>query len=231
MKTTRIRSVEIPEDEQSVIAQLARLTDPALEGLERALGHASPTLDRENLISQLRREPILAEVADLDEIVASLVNVVGTAYSGHVKTSDFVQVVVEEIQNDHVIELSDSDAQVLRDRLTRLAGSACLELIAKGNLLLRANDRNFRSAQITTDLRPVCIGEELKVSGGLILHQLAVRATHNGRSETAFFVLDSEDLTALKRVVSRAFKKEKALRDLAAKSGTLILTPASDEEE
>jgi hypothetical protein len=229
MTTSRIRSVDVPEDEQGIIAQLTRLTDPALEGLERALCRATPTLNRESLISELRREPALAEVADLDEIVASLVNVASTAYSGHVETSEFVQVVVNTIQNDQVIELSDSDAKVLRDRLTRLASSKCLELIAKGNLLLRTNDRNYQSAQITTDLRPVFLGEDLNVSAGLILHQLAVRSSHNGRSETVFFALDSEDLTSLSRLVSRAVEKEKALRDLAAKSGTPILTAVSEE--
>ncbi|MGA3082064.1 MAG: hypothetical protein ABSD44_11855 [Terracidiphilus sp.] len=219
----------MPDEEQGIIARLTRLADPALEGLERALCRATPTLDREKLISQLSREPVLAEVADLDEIVASLVNVASTAYSNHVETSEFVQVVVDTIKNDHVIELSDSDAQVLRDRLTRLAGSKCLELIAKGNLLLRANGRNYRKAQITTDLRPVFLGEDLNVSAGLILHQLAVHASHNGRSETVFFALDSEDLTSLSRVVSRAIEKEKSLRDLAAKSGTPIITVVSEE--
>jgi len=229
MTTSRIRSVDVPEEEQGIIAQLTRLTDPALEGLERALCRATPTLDRENLVSQLSQEPVLAEVADLGEIVASLVNVASTAYSGHIQTSEFVQVVVDTIKNDHVIELSDSDAQILLDRLTRLAGSKCLELIAKGNLLLRANDRNYRSAQITTDLRPVFLGEDLKVSAGLILHQLAVHASHNGRSETVFFALDSEDLTSLGRVVSRAIEKEKSLRDIAAKSEIPILTVDSEE--
>jgi hypothetical protein len=229
MTTSRIRSVDVPEDEQGVIAQLTRLTDPALQGLERALCQATPTLDRENLLSQLRREPILADITDLGEIVGSLVNVAGTAYSGHVETSEFVQAVVDTIQSDHVIELSDLDAQLLRDRLTRLAGSKCLELIAKGNLLLRANDRNYRSAQITTDLRPICLGEGLKVAAGLILHHLAVLTSHNGRSETIFFTLDSEDLTSLNRVISRAVRKEKALRDLAEKSGTPVLTPVSEE--
>lgn len=229
MNTSRIHSVDVPEDEQGIIASLVRLTDPALADLERALCQAVPTLDRENLIEQLRREPALAEVSDLNEIVGSLVNVAGTAYSAHIETNEFVQVVVDAIQNDHVIELSDSDAHVLRDRLARLVASRCLELIAKGNLLLRANDRNYRSAQITTDLRPVCLGEDLKVSAGLILHQLAVRISHNGRSETAFFTLDAEDLASLSRVISRAVKKEKALRELANKSGTPILTPVSEE--
>lgn len=229
MTVSRIRSVDVPEDEQGVIAQLARLTDPALDGLERALCLATPTLDRENLISQLRREPILAEVADLDEIVGSLVSMASTAYSGRIEPSEFVKAVVDAIQNDHVIELSDSDALVLRDRLIRLAGSKCLELIAKGNILLRANDRNYRSAQITTDLRPVFLGDELKISAGLILHQLAIHASHNGRSETVFFALDSEDLRALNQAVSRAVKKDKVLRNHAEKSEIPILTPTSEE--
>ena len=229
MTTSRIRSVDVPEDEQGILARLLRLADPALEGLERALSQAVPTLDRENLVSQLCREPALAEVADLDEIIGSLVNVASTAYSGQVGTSEFVQVVVDAIQNDHVIELSISDAQILRDRLVRLAGSKCLELIAKGTLLLQTNDRNYLSAQITSDLRPVYMSQELKVSAGLILHHLSVRASHNGRPETVFFTLDSEDLSSLNQVISRAVKKERALRDLAEKSGTPVLNPVSEE--
>jgi len=229
MTASRIRSVDIPDNEQGVIVQLARLADPALEGLERALCMATPTLDRENLVSQLRREPILAEVTDLDEIVSSLVSMASTAYSGQIEPSEFVKAVVGAIQNDDVIEISDKDAQVLCDRLTRLAGSKCLELIAKGNLLLRANERNYRSAQIISDLRPVYLGEDLKISAGLILHQLAIHGSHSGRSETVFFTLDSEDLVSLKRAVSRATTKDKVLRNHAEKAGIPILTPGSEE--
>jgi hypothetical protein len=103
----------------------------------------------------LRREPLLAEISDLDEIVVSLVNVVGTAYSEHFGTDEFVKAVVDAIQKDNVVDMSDAEAEVLRTRLARLANSKCLELIAKGNILLWANDRNYRSAQITTDMRPL----------------------------------------------------------------------------
>jgi hypothetical protein len=177
----------------------------------------------------LRREPLLAEISDLDEIVVSLVNVVGTAYSEHFGTDEFVKAVVDAIQKDNVVDMSDAEAEVLRTRLARLANSKCLELIAKGNILLWANDRNYRSAQITTDMRPVYLGEDVKVSAGLILHQLAIKTSHNGNSEKIFLMLDSEDLVSFSRVISRAMMKEKALRGFAEKSGTPVLTPPSEE--
>lgn len=229
MTGSRIRTVGVPDDEQGIIVSLIRLTDPALDGLERALCEATPTLDRQSLVSQLRREPLLAEISDLDEIVGSLVSVVGTAYSGHFGTDEFVKVVVEAIKKDNVVDMSDAEAEILRTRLARLANSRCLELIAKGNILLWANDRNYRSAQIATDMRPVYLGEDVKISAGLILHQLAIKTSQNGEPDTVFITLDSEDLTSLSRVISRAMKKEKALSDFAEKSGTPVLTPPSGE--
>lgn len=229
MTGSRIPTVEVPDEEQGIIASLIRLTDPALDALERALCEATPTLDRQDLVSQLRREPLLAEISDLNEIVGSLVSFVGTAYSGHFGAVEFAKLVVDAIQKDDVIEMPDAEAEILRARLARLASSKCLELIAKGNILLRANDRNYRSAQITTDMRPVYLGEEVKVSAGLILHQLAIKTSHNGKSDTVFVTLDSADLVSFSRVISRAMKKEKALSDFAGESGTPVLTPPSEE--
>jgi hypothetical protein len=226
MKTPRIRSVQIPDDEQGVFASLARLTDPALDGLERALRHAVPTLDRQEL---MRQEPLLAEVPDLDEIIGSLVSVAGTAYSGQLNVEDFVQVVVDAILGDRVIELSESEAALLTERLKRLTTIECLEIIAKGNVILRANDRNFRSASIVSEFRPVCLGEDLKVSAGIIVHQLAIRISHNGRSETAYFALDSDDVTSLIEIASRAIRKERSLREFANRSLIPILIPPPEE--
>ena len=229
MTGSRIPAVEVPDEEQGIIASLIRLTDPALEALERALCDATPTLDRQELVSKLRREPLLAEISDLNEVVGSLVSFAGTAYSGHFGAVELAKLVVDAIQREDVVEMSDAEAELLRARLARLANSKCLELIAKGNMLLRANDRNYRSAQITTDMRPVYLGEDVKVSAGLILHQLAVKTSHNGRSDTVFVTLDSADLVSLSRVISRAMKKEAALSDFAEKSGTLVLRPPSEE--
>ncbi len=229
MTTTRINSIEIPADEQGTLASLLKLTDPALAGLERALSEAMPTLDRQALISHLRKEPDLAEVSDLDNIVSSLVSLAGTGYSWQVDTDVIVQAVVEEIKSDRVVELSDSDEEILRGRLARLSKSKCLELIAKGNILLRANDRTFRSAKVITDLRPICSGDDLKVAAGVIVHQLAIRASHNGKTDTIYFALDTEDLVSAGDVIARAIKKEKALREFADSSNTPILTPAAEK--
>jgi hypothetical protein len=193
--------------------------------LERALSQAVPTLDRKVLISQLKREPLLADVPDLDAIIGSLVSVAGTAYSGQIKVQDFVDFVVDAIRSDHVIELSDSEASLLADRLKRLTTIECLEIIAKGNVLLRANDQNFQSANIVSELRPVCFGEELKVAAGIIVHQLAIRTSHNGNPETAYFTLDSEDVASLHEVIARAIRKERSLREFAERSAMPILIP------
>lgn len=229
MRVPQIRSVDIPEEDQGVFVNLARLADPTLDGLEKALREAIPTLDRSELLLQLRRESVLADIPDLDDIVAALVSLAGTAYSGQLAIDDFVDIVVGAIQGDDVVELSDSEATLLTSRLKRLAKIDCLEIIAKGNIILHANNRDFRSASIVSELRPVFLGEDLKVSAGLIVHQLAIRSSHNGRSETSYIALDSEDLVALGDAVSRAIKKERTLREFANRAETPILIPPVGE--
>jgi len=229
MTVTRINSIEIPEDEQGTLASLLRLTDPALAGLQRALSRATPTLDRQELISQLRKESDLAGISDLDNIISSLVSIAGTSYSGQVDTDEIVQAVVQAIKDDDVVELSDSEGEILGARLSRLAKLKSLELIAKGNVLLRSNDRTFRSAKVITDLRPICSGDELKITAGVIVHHLVIHSVRNGESDKVYFALDSEDLVSVGDVIARAIKKEKALREFADTSNTPILTPAAEK--
>jgi hypothetical protein len=228
MTINRIQSLEIPEDEQGILASLLRLSDPALDGLQHAIAQAVLTLDREDLISQLRKEPELAEIGDLAEIVGSLISIAGTAYSADVSTDEVLDVVVSTIRSDAVVDLTDSDAEQLKNRLARLAKSKSIEVIAKASELSRTNDRSFRSARIVSDLRPICIGEDTQVAAAVIGHQVAIRALRNGKRESTYFALDSSDLVALNAAVSRAIKKDKSLRQFATCSDTPILTPTAD---
>jgi hypothetical protein len=226
MSIKRLHSVEIPPEEQGILASFLRLSDPALEGLEQALSNATPTLDREKLLSQLQTEPALAGVDDLADIVGSLINIAGTSYAAGISASEVLDVVIATIKDDGVVELNDDQAEILKRRLARLIGSKPLDLVAKASELLRANDRVFRTVRIVTDLRPICMGDETTVAGGVILHQLAIGTSHNGRPETTYIALDSIDLEALNNAISRAKKKDKALRDYAKASSTPILSPS-----
>jgi hypothetical protein len=226
MTLRRIRSVEIPPEEQGILASFLRLSDPALEGLEQALSHVTPTLDKDKLVSQLQSEPALADVADLADIVESLINIAGTSYAAEIGADEVLDVVIATIKDGGLVQLNDRDAEILKARLARLVGSKPLDLVAKASELLRANDRTFRSVRIVTDLRPVCLGDEASVAGGVIVHQFAINTSHNGRSETTYIVLDSIDLEVFNKVILRAKKKDKALREYARASSTPILSPS-----
>jgi len=226
MSFTRISSVEIPREEQGVLASFLRLSDPALDGLEQALSRATPTLDKERLIAQLQAEPTLADVGDLADIVGSLINIAGTSYAAGISAGEVLDIVIATIKDDDVVELNDGEGEMLKTRLSRLVGSKTLDLVAKASELLRANDRTFRTVRIVTDFRPICLGDETTVAGGVILHQLAINSLRNGRSETTYIVLDSIDLETLNKAILRAKKKDKALREYARASSTPILSPS-----
>lgn len=228
MTLKRMFSVEVPDDEQGVLVSFLRLADPTLEGLEVALGDAMPTLDRGKLLSQLQADPTLANVPDLADAVDALVNMAGTGYSAGMNLDDVVDAVITTIQDDDVVELTDQEYETLRLRLRKLAKLRTVELIAKASQLLQASDSSFRSARVVTDLRPLYSGEDTHVAGGLILHQLAISARHNGRTETTYVALDSIDLQALSTAVSRAIDKDKALRAYAIGANTPILNPSTE---
>jgi hypothetical protein len=221
----RIQLLEIPDEEQGTLATLVRLSGEALEVLESALREVKPTLDKEILISQLRENPSLEPVSDLDGIVAALINIAGTAYSAGVDTDDVIEAAIETIKNDDVVELSDEEAETLKRRLVSLEKLEAIGLIAKASELLKANERTFHSVKIVSDLRPICLGEAAKIAGTVIVHQLAVRSSRNGRREVTYIAMDSTDLSEFKEVIFRAIKKDKALRELAVCSKAPVLSP------
>lgn len=228
MTTNRINLLEIPREEQGLLSSLLKLSGSGIEGLESALNQIQPTLVQDSLISQLKANPNLANVSDLEGILKALIGVASTAYSVGATTDDVVDAAVATIKDDNVVELSDEDAEALKERLKRLERLHALELIAKGSQLIRASERTFLSAKVYSDLRPIFVGEETQVAGAVIVHQLAVRSLRNGRREYTYFMLDSSDLAELQEVISRAVKKDKALRDLAACSKVPVLSPPMD---
>ncbi len=224
----RIQLLEIPSEEQGTLASLVTLSSEALVELGSALSAVKPTLDKEVLISQLRENPSLARVLDLDRIVASLINIAGTAYTAGVDTDDVIDAAIQTIKSDDVVELSEEEAETLRLRLSNLEKLPAIELIAKASELLKANERTFHSARIVSDLRPICLGEDTRIAGAVIVHQLAVRSSRNGRREVIYVALDSSDLTDLNEVILRAMKKDRVLRELADCSKAPILSPPVD---
>lgn len=228
MTAKNINQLEIPKEEQGVLGSILRLSGPGIKGLEAALSQIQPTLVNDRLIAQLKQNPDLAKVPDLDEILGTLVNIAGTAYSAGVSVNDLVDAAVTTIKNDDVVELSDQDAETLKERLKRLERLPPLELVAKGSQIVKASERTYLSAKVYSDLRPIFVGEETKIAGSIIVHQFAVRSLRNGRREYTYFMMDSSDLAELREVISRAISKDKALRELSACSNTPVLTPPSE---
>ena len=227
--SSRIESIAIPAEDQRTFAGILKLPGDALQVLEVALSQAVPTLERDALISQLRQKPGLGDIADLESLVGSFLSLAGTAYAGGMSVEEVIDFVVDQIDNDDVIDLSDSERETLKAALARLAKTESIQIVAKTRQLLLANDRNFEKVKIITDLRPVFSGDDLVIAGEGIIHQLAIQAQHNGRRETTFVALDSIDLASLHAEVTRALSKDKSIRQFAKISQTPILTPADED--
>jgi len=225
----RIESIAIPSEDQRTFAGILKLPGAAVQALEVGLRKAVPTLERDALISELRREPSLGDIEDLESLVGAFLSLAGTAYAGGMPVEEVVDFVVGQLDSDEVIDLSESDRESLKAILYKLAKTESIQIVAKARQLLLANDRNFEKVKIVTDLRPVFSGDEMVIAGEVIIHQLTIQAQHNGRMETTFVALDSIDLASLHDEVARALSKDKSLRQFAKVSQTPMLTPAGDE--
>ncbi len=87
--------------------------------------------------------------------------------------------------------------------------------------MLAQHDRNFQSARIFTDLRPLFETDpEQAPSGAVIVEMLQLETwSGDGRTETVRVAMDRADLLELRGVIERAIKKTDSLRQLMEASG------------
>jgi hypothetical protein len=78
------------------------------------------------------------------------------------------------------------------------------------------NPRNFQSAKIVTDIRPVFDDEvQARPRGAVIVETLQIQTwTREANIELIFVSMDEQDLTQLREIIDRALFKTKTLRTL-----------------
>jgi hypothetical protein len=225
----KVQTLEIPEDEQKMFESLARAPEAIFDALDAALAKATPTLNHDGLLDRLREDNVLANYPELDGCVSSLISMVGTAYSVRVSTEKIIDIILETLNEEQVIKLSEDESKCLRSRLLQLQKNQVLEIIAKASILMCFSEHRFQSAKIVSDIRPICLNDEMKIGGTVLVHQLSIRTKENGQRKSTYFTLNSSDLHELSAVITRAVKKDFAMREYVKSLGTPMVNPPVDD--
>lgn len=118
-----------------------------------------------------------------------------------------------------------------RKRIGDLLDVQPLALTAKSFDVLSEHERMFCDARILTDIRPVfAVDVDHEPDALVLVHELRLSYHQAGEMKAVYIAMDSGDLRELYEVLERAFKKERSIEGLAAKSGVQVLKPQSHPE-
>lgn len=112
------------------------------------------------------------------------------------------------------LDLDPDERENLGERVRALLVTDVLSTTAVAVDLQTQNERNYQSARILTDLRPVFADDlDEAPTGGVIVETLQLQTwSRDGTVETIFVAMDEKDLTQLRVAVDRALKKTATLR-------------------
>ncbi len=164
------------------------------------------------------------------EDAESLKNSIDTMYTVRAYTDvpveELVSDVCEALKADD--DLPQGEEPRFRDRLLRILNIDALNVAAKAVLLQNEHERDFCSARILTDARPV-YGEDPEAPpvAMIVTHTLKLVYHHGagGPLHEIYLSLGSRDLRELRDVLNRAEAKAKSLRDVLETTKVRFIDP------
>ena len=197
----------------------------------RALGDLAAN-EADELTAALGRAPSFASFDELVGHVRTALPALGQDEAGSVVNALFGLRTMLRLREGDVLEFANDVSAALfpqdpekREQLSNLLISlvmcAAVASSASAAELTLLAERNYRSARILSDIRPVFSDDLDEAPGGaVVLHRLSLSYWNDrGERETIEVVLDYGDLVNLEGVVTRAQKKAKTLHITLQQSG------------
>lgn len=214
-KTEMIASLAVPPAYREALRDLANLDEAASQQVVANVA-ALPAYSAVPEIDAAVREALdESHRDDAGSIVASLLSV-----RGQLRGSSTDEIAGALSRSPH-LELDTESRDRLRGRVSELLQSAAFSTTSVAVDLQTQHERNYQSARILTDLRPV-FGDDLEAnpSGAVIVEVLQLQTwTRSGESDAVFVAMDEHDLVQLQGVVERALKKTETLRGFLEQHG------------
>jgi hypothetical protein len=126
-------------------------------------------------------------------------------------------------------DLKPADWTAFQETITEaLSQESALAVSSKALDVMQDHARVFCYGRVLTDLRPIFKAEvEQGPSAFVAVHTLKIAYHEGGEHQELFVALDRNDIKQLADLLSRALKKEEALRSLASQRDLKILEVGS----
>jgi hypothetical protein len=129
--------------------------------------------------------------------------------------------IAERLSQSSDLELDPPSRDNLRSRAAEILATPVYETTAVATDLQTQNARNYQSARIVTDVRPIFQEDvEAPPTGAVIVETLQIQTwTRDGGSELIFVSMDETDLKQLKATIDRALSKTDTLKKFIDEKG------------
>ena len=195
--------LSVPAPYRKALRELATLPDESAERLIAALQAVAPFQTVEELRTVVR-DALGQDDGELaDWLIPALLSL-----SGQLRGEPGAQLAAALSESADLDLPSDVRTQ-LRSRMEDILATDALKSTAIAVELLTQHDRNYQTARVLTDIRPVFQSDvHDRPNGTVIVETLQLQTwDREGNSETLYIAMDKADLLELKSVIDRALEK------------------------
>jgi len=215
--------VSLPEPVRPALQWLSQAPEVGVSGLLHALEVAPPRLLYQSFINDVLDRMTLGEPDRqhwLDVVQALLSLSTGREFLGW-SFADFA----EGVGMSFDIRLPENGrarvARILKEALAKEP----LIITAKAWGLYVAAERNYGTAKIVTDMRPIFVETTSAPAAWLVVHMLQIAFEGDERTHEFQLAMDDRDLLQLQETLARAQQKSAVLREDASRLNLNVLSP------
>lgn len=200
----------IPERHRSFLVDLSSVSDIEFQPVVDALQSLEPI--------PFRSPPDLAQLIseagwsreDARTLVSALLGMLTSTFTHSIPVQDFAAGVAASPELDvHSVQ----NRELLKRRIATLLSIPAVQASAKAIDVATSSERNFHTARIFTQIRPI-FGEDVHNPpiGAAVLHELHIHTLTEDDSERTFVTaLSAQNIALLKQLIERAIAKEASL--------------------
>lgn len=209
----------IPIRYQSGFNILLKMNIDLFNELQSKLDSVKDAYTLNDLVSQVAQNDNSINQDDLKEIVTSIKSILTLIEKDDIKPEDIANDIFSLIESDKAenIKYDNESKDDFIYKITSLIQNKCLGLTSKASEVLTANQNNFISAKIITDIRPIFSDDATQSPRVVsIVHDLKLHYEDSQCSEhkDIYISLDINEINILTDLLKRAVEKEKSIIDM-----------------
>ena len=222
----------VPKGYVKALERLASLSDASITDITARLSRLRPIADARDAIAEVAKS--IKEEDGARDIVNLLISLHAVREHSDQTVTEFVTDLSLAIERSGHKDLKFPDDEVkkrLSTRLSTLLGIEAFAVTAKAIDLRYEYEHTFCRARILTDSRPVYGNDPAKKpTVALITHTLKLSYHHASELKHFYVTMTEAEINVVKKLLERADKKAKSLRQALGEAHISIVAPHEEEE-